>query len=109
VYNNRKGKGIHGAMKRAKSFMNSVGKDGYFLQLDIKGFFYNLDKNILFMQVFRDINKYTMYKEMNLEEIKQFLSVQALFVGHIGHANSYNLRKNIGVLNESNPFDYDRA
>jgi RNA-directed DNA polymerase len=57
VYNNRKHKGIHGASKRAKSFMNSVGYDGYYLQLDIKGFFYNLDKNILFKQIFNDIDK----------------------------------------------------
>ena len=57
VYNNRKGKGIHGAIKRAKSFMNSVGSDGYYLQLDIKGFFYNLDKNILFKQMFKDISE----------------------------------------------------
>ena len=46
---------------------------------------------------------------MGLEEIKAFLSVQASFVGHIGHANSYNLKQNVGVLNESNPFDYDRC
>ena len=59
VYNNRKGKGIHGAMERAKSFMRSVGDDGYYLQLDIKGFFYNLDKNILFKQMFSDIQKET--------------------------------------------------
>jgi hypothetical protein len=39
VYNNRKDKGIHGATKRAKSFMNATGYDGYYLQLDIKGFF----------------------------------------------------------------------
>jgi len=29
--------------------------------------------------------------KMSLEEIKKFLSVQASFVGHIKHANSYNL------------------
>jgi len=46
---------------------------------------------------------------MSLEEIKEFLSVQASFVSHIQHANSYNLNKKIGVLNESNPFDYDRT
>ena len=38
VYNNRKGKGIHNAVKRAKDFMqNQI--EGYYLQLDIKGFF----------------------------------------------------------------------
>ena len=46
---------------------------------------------------------------MGLEEIREFLSVQASFVGHIKHANSFNLMKNVGVLNENNPFDYDRA
>lgn len=54
VYNNRKNKGIHKAMKKAMSYMNATG-GGYYLQLDIKGFFYNLDKNILFMKIFHDI------------------------------------------------------
>jgi hypothetical protein len=57
VYNNRKNKGIHSAIKRAKSFMNSIGFNGYYLQLDIKGFFYSLDKNILFKQIYQDIQK----------------------------------------------------
>jgi hypothetical protein len=42
--------------------------------------------------------------KMNLSEIKQFLSIQASFFGHIKHANSYNLRKKVGNLNENNPF-----
>jgi retron-type reverse transcriptase len=289
VYNNRKGKGIHNAMKKAQSYMNAT-YGGYYLQLDIKGFFYNLDKNLLFEQLsmhshaehgneslterdesplvpklllgnsylklakqiiyhnptknytfkgdktklkllpahktlfkippnkglpignltsqffanvyMNDFDNYVkrvlkvkyyiryvddfvlfdtskerlqkLYKEiqiylkenlalelradtklakhsqgldflgyiirenyvltrkrvvnnykfkkakyldeyerqkgkMSLEEIKEFLSLQASFVSHIQHANSYNLHKNIGVLNESNPFDYDRT
>jgi predicted nucleic-acid-binding protein len=54
VYNNRKGKGIHSASKRAKKFANRFR---YFLQLDIKGFFYHLDKNILFKYFYEDITK----------------------------------------------------
>ena len=47
--------------------------------------------------------------KMSLAQIKQFLSVQDSFVGHISHANSYNLMKKVGVLNdEINPYDYDR-
>ena len=46
---------------------------------------------------------------MSLVEIKEFLSVQASFVGHIKHANSYSLNQKIGVLNETDPFDYDRT
>lgn len=56
VYNNRKNKGIHKGAKKAQSFMQRY-KDGYYLQLDIKGFFYNLDKNILFKTLFEDISK----------------------------------------------------
>jgi len=47
--------------------------------------------------------------KMSLLEIKQFLSVKASFVSHVKHANSYNLTQKIGVLNETNPFDYARA
>jgi len=56
VYNNRKNKGIHNGVKRAQKFARRY-KDGYFLQLDIKGFFYNLDKNILFKQFFKEISR----------------------------------------------------
>lgn len=56
VYNNRKNKGIHIAVKRVKQFMQN-SKNQYFLQLDIKGFFYNLDKNILFKKLCLDITK----------------------------------------------------
>ena len=46
---------------------------------------------------------------MSLLEIKKFLSVKASFVSHIKHANSYNLNQKIGAIDETNPFDYDRA
>jgi len=267
AYNNRKNKGIHKAMKKAQNYMNAT-YGGYYLQLDVKGFFYNIDKNILFKKVFRDIgdekvlylaNKIiyhdptknyvfkgkrsnlkdlpehkTLFKipkhkglpignltsqffanvymndfdnyvkrvlkvkhyiryvddfvlfdrskerlqmlfaeiksyllenlglalradaklkkhadgldflgyiirenyvltrkrvvhnykykkaqylqnyevkkgKMSLEEIKRFLSVQASFVSHSKHANSYNLNQKVGVIHESNPFDYDRT
>jgi len=47
--------------------------------------------------------------KMSLEEIKKFLSVQASFEGHIKHSNSFNLYNKVGKINESNPFDFDRA
>ena len=48
--------------------------------------------------------------KMELEEIKKFLSVQASFVSHTKHSNSYNLNKTIGAIDEkNNPFDYDRC
>ncbi len=66
VYNNRKSRGIHGAIKRASSFMRGVKKDGYYLQLDIKGFFYNIDKNILFKQLLNDITKSNLCDKKNI-------------------------------------------
>ena len=42
--------------------------------------------------------------KMGLEEIKKFLSVQASFVGHIKHSNSYNLLNKVGKIDEKNPF-----
>ncbi len=51
----------------------------------------------------------TKKEKMTLEEIKSFLSLQASFASHIKHANSFKLHNKIGVLDESNPFDIDRA
>jgi len=60
------------------------------------------------MNDFDNYVKRVLKGKMSLEKIKIFLSVQASFASYIGHANSYNLLNKIGVLNESNPFDYDR-
>lgn len=56
------------------------------------------------------LNRYETKKgKMELEEIKKFLSVQASFVAHNKHANSFNLYNKVGKLDENNPFDYDRT
>ncbi|MDO8660783.1 MAG: reverse transcriptase domain-containing protein, partial [Candidatus Woesearchaeota archaeon] len=57
VYNNRKNRGIHYAMKQAQKYMHQTTQ-GYYLQLDIKGFFYNLDKNILFKKLFENLHSF---------------------------------------------------
>lgn len=46
---------------------------------------------------------------MNLEEIKEFLSVQGSFESHIEYSNSFNILNNIGAIDENNPFNNDRA
>ena len=75
LYNNRKGKGIHQAVKRAQKFMHKTSK-GYYLQLDIKGFFYHLDKNILFKNMFDDISN------SNLEHKKEILYLLNKIIYH---------------------------
>lgn len=65
VYNNRENKGTHKAVLRAKSFMNRY-QNGYYMQLDIKGFFYNIDKNILFKILYSDIKDNIQYSQESL-------------------------------------------
>ena len=65
-YANRSGKGTHAAVKRLQHFMRSIeGKqehnrgerDGYYLQLDIRNFFYTIDKPILFRLLQKRLGK----------------------------------------------------
>jgi len=60
----RKGKGTHRAVKRLQSFTRSITENNYrkayFLQLDIRSFFFSINKNILFDLV----KKYTQDKDM---------------------------------------------
>jgi len=56
----RKGKGTHRAVGRLQTFMRRVThngtRPGYALQLDIQGFFFNIDKEILFQIVAKRID-----------------------------------------------------
>ena len=65
VYNNRKNKGIHRGAKKAQSYMQRY-QNGYYMQLDIKGFFYNLDKNILFKKLYDDVAKSKLENKENI-------------------------------------------
>jgi len=178
VYNNRKSRGTHSAVKQSQKYMHRTTGGGYYLQLDVKrvlkvkSYIRYVDDFVLFhtskqklqelkfeiseylkneldlelradtklkkhsdgldflgyiirenyiLTRKRVVNNYKYKKakyldnyehqkgKMSLEEIKNFLSVQASFVGHIKHANSYNLMQKVGVIDEKNPFDYDRS
>jgi len=90
VYNNRKNKGIHIAAKRAQSFMNR-DKDGYYLQLDIKGFFYNIDKNILFKRLYADIS------ESDIANKKEILWIANRIIYH-NPTRNYVFKGNINSI-----------
>lgn len=51
-YASRKGKGLHHAVKRLQCFMRRISRNGnipaYYLQLDIRSFFMNIDKDKLY-------------------------------------------------------------
>lgn len=68
VYSNRRGKGTHGASARLQGFMQSCaaaqpqatpacGAQGYYLQLDIKNFFYSISKPILFRLIQKRLSR----------------------------------------------------
>lgn len=59
-YANRLGKGTHMAVRKLRYHIARGGKDGrrlYYLKMDIKGFFRNIDKNILYEEVSKNIKR----------------------------------------------------
>ena len=67
----RKDKGTHKAMERLRGFIRKVSKNGvhraYYLQLDIKGFFTNIDKQILYGLIKkRTVNKDILWLAENV-------------------------------------------
>lgn len=60
-YSNRTGKGTHAAVERLKGFLKKGTRNGkvpfYCLQLDIKGFFMEIHKDILFQIVCKKVKK----------------------------------------------------
>lgn len=59
-YANRKGKGTHRAMRELRFYLARGGRNRqrlYFLKMDIKGFFRNIDKNILWEIIESKIQK----------------------------------------------------
>jgi len=77
VYNNRQGKGTHDAVVRARKFMNQT-PHGYYLQLDIKGFFYHLDKDILYRKIRRGI----VWQDASLKQREEMLSLAHKIIYH---------------------------
>ena len=64
-YSNRKNRGIHHASKRAEHFMRG---SKYYLQLDVKSFFYSINKEILFSKLKTKILKdYVRVKGTDIE------------------------------------------
>ncbi len=76
----RKQKGTHAAIKRVEHFIKSQSNNGksnvYVLKLDIKGFFMNIDKNLLWQKLekFIDIN----YKTDSVD-FEKYLCKQIIF------------------------------
>ena len=105
AYNNRKNKGIHKAVQRVETFMRSTGKNGVdFLGYIIRPYYKLVRKRVVHNFKYKKAKYLQRYEalqgKMELEEIKQFLSVQASFLGHCKHANSYNLIQKVGKTDE---------
>jgi hypothetical protein len=105
VYNNRKNKGIHSAIKRAKDFMLRQNGDGLdFLGYIVRPHYILVRKRVVNNFRYKKAKYLQRYEElkgdMSLEEINKFLSVQSSFVAHAKHADSFKLIKKIGEMNE---------
>jgi len=78
-YSNRKNKGIHNASKRAIHFIKATK---YYLQLDVKNFFYSIDKNILFYKLKDEIiNNYNKVKN-SLIKVHEMLWIVNKIIYH---------------------------
>lgn len=93
-YSNRKGKGIHSATKRALHFSRG---SKYYLQLDIKNFFYTIDKDVLFYTLKDAIIK--NYEKVENTDIKlnQMLWIVNKIIYH-------NVTKNVVFKGNVNSF-----
>jgi hypothetical protein len=77
VYNNRKGKGTHKAVERGKSFSRAIGLNGWYLQLDVKSFFYSINKNILYQLIINQLDRFKPVGSLTKDE---FLSIIKIII-----------------------------
>ncbi len=76
VASNRKGKGTHFAVNRLKGFMqkySGISSGGYFLQLDIRNFFYSVHQHILIAQLQQKLSKWANKGNITKALAKQLL------------------------------------
>lgn len=85
-YGCRKGKGTLKAADRCQDFVRRSSKDAYYLQLDIRKFYYNLDHGILYQELTKKIHD------------PKVLSLCMAFVCHVPNENSYTpYAPNVGL------------
>jgi hypothetical protein len=68
VYSNRLNKGTHAACDRLQAFMQAVGHQGWFMQLDIGNFFNSVDRPILFQQLQQRLRKARQQNQLSAEQ-----------------------------------------
>jgi Retron-type reverse transcriptase len=95
-YGCRKGKGTHKAADRAQQFLRASPADSYLLQLDIRKFFYRMDRDIL-LTLWRRIIK----DDRVLALLSRFSEYPAVVGVPIG-----NLMSQLAALIYLNPLDH---
>lgn len=94
-YGCRKLKGTHKAADRAQQFMRQSPEDSYLLQMDIRKFFYRIDRKILSAQwrlIIKDVRVLAL-----LDEFAKYPSVSGIPIG--------NLMSQLSALVYLNPLD----
>lgn len=85
-YGCRKGKGTLKAADRCQEFIRKSPKDTYYLQLDIRKFYYNLDHEVLYRELAKKITD------------PKVLGLCMLFVCNVPNENSYTpFASNVGL------------
>jgi RNA-directed DNA polymerase len=75
-YSNRKGKGIHLAIKRLRKFMRRA-ENHYYLMADVKTFFPSINKNILWKILFKHIES---IKDISREGKRMVLNLSRMII-----------------------------
>ena len=80
----RKDKGVHKAIEKLQSFINKLNqeksKNTYYLQVDIKSFFANIDKNILYsIMAGGGVNQFKLEKKIKLNKSTKDLLKTIIF------------------------------
>ncbi|MBT4795775.1 MAG: hypothetical protein HON83_05045 [Candidatus Marinimicrobia bacterium] len=78
-YSCRKNKGTSYGIKRAKRFARAVSdnytKEAYVLKLDIRGYFMNINKQVLYKQVFDVLDKYKHEIVFNFDFLRWIIKI----------------------------------
>ncbi len=79
VYSNRKYKGTHKAVKRLQKWMRKADAK-YFMQLDIKNFFYSVQQDLLIELIKKGLNKATKQQKITKEKAHFLLWLSHIFI-----------------------------
>jgi len=95
VYSNRKNKGTHKAVKRLQKWMRKVDTH-YFIQLDIKNFFYSVQQSVLMNLIKKGLNKAINKNKISKEKAEFLFWLSGIFI-QADYKNAIELDKKLSA------------